>query len=442
MSISSMPLPPTAHHAHAPQPLVSASVTRILTLSNFSAELKTRDLQAVFARWADDRGGFKIKWIDDITALAVFADANVGEWDEGCTREGRGAMIADDVAYSAAKRAYLALILDPPASLPPPATIRPYDGPDAQAIIHSVAARTHGGPAGHASRASFAGSTAPRIALAQGGSFSIPPPAAAGAGVHGRASSVSASGSGSAPRFGGGGFNGVMGGGAANGNGMGTAPQGIARHDRGASMSSSTAGGSWGRSSVSGVLSGFQGGSLGVDRASLAHGSRLPTHIEADSPIKSAHSTPTHAQSGAGGAAAAARHAPTFRSASPDTHSNASSREDVTSPPLDVVGGIPLEGGPGGSRGGGGVRVTDGGKRMVNHGLPGNGARTSMHAAPAQSFGSSMQAANTNNPALVSDFVNSKVRRESLDPASAEKALRQVENALKGLGVTGSALED
>ncbi len=59
---------------------LSASVTRILTLSNFEASLKTRDLQNAFSIWENDKGGFRIKWIDDVTALVVFADAGVGEW--------------------------------------------------------------------------------------------------------------------------------------------------------------------------------------------------------------------------------------------------------------------------------------------------------------------------------------------------------------------------
>lgn len=50
-----------------------------------------------------------------------------------------------------AKRAYLSLLLNPAPALPPPASIKPYDGPDAQAIIHSVTARQHGHAGGRAS---------------------------------------------------------------------------------------------------------------------------------------------------------------------------------------------------------------------------------------------------------------------------------------------------
>lgn len=52
--------------------------TRILALSGFPPELKTRDIQAVFSQWEDELGGFKIKWLDDTNALVIFNDAAVG----------------------------------------------------------------------------------------------------------------------------------------------------------------------------------------------------------------------------------------------------------------------------------------------------------------------------------------------------------------------------
>jgi hypothetical protein len=55
------------------------STTRVLLLSDFNKELKTRDIQHVFAEWEDDRGGFKIKWVDDTSCLIVFADPGVGK---------------------------------------------------------------------------------------------------------------------------------------------------------------------------------------------------------------------------------------------------------------------------------------------------------------------------------------------------------------------------
>jgi len=121
---------------------LSASVTRILHLSGFPPELKTRDIHSAFQAWEADKGGFKIKWIDDTSALVVFNDAVV------------------------AKRAYLQTLLSPPAVLVSPTStlplqIRPYDGPDAQAVIASVNARTAGPPSrqnsqnAHQSRASF-----------------------------------------------------------------------------------------------------------------------------------------------------------------------------------------------------------------------------------------------------------------------------------------------
>lgn len=58
---------------------LSACVTRILALTGFPKELKTRDIQAAFSEWETANGGFKIKWIDDTSLLVVFGDATVGE---------------------------------------------------------------------------------------------------------------------------------------------------------------------------------------------------------------------------------------------------------------------------------------------------------------------------------------------------------------------------
>jgi hypothetical protein len=59
---------------------LSASVTRILSLTGFPKELKTRDIQLAFSEWDNANGGFKIKWIDDTSLLIVFTDATVGEY--------------------------------------------------------------------------------------------------------------------------------------------------------------------------------------------------------------------------------------------------------------------------------------------------------------------------------------------------------------------------
>ena len=58
---------------------LSASVTRILSVTGFSKELKTKDIQAAFSEWENVGGGFKIKWRDDTSLLIVFQDATVGE---------------------------------------------------------------------------------------------------------------------------------------------------------------------------------------------------------------------------------------------------------------------------------------------------------------------------------------------------------------------------
>jgi len=112
---------------------LSASVTRILSLTGFPKELKTRDIQLAFSEWENANGGFKIKWIDDTSLLIVFADATV------------------------AKRAYLSIIANPPAIFSSPtsetsAIIRPYDGPDAQTIIQNVNSRTQNSTRGHGVR--------------------------------------------------------------------------------------------------------------------------------------------------------------------------------------------------------------------------------------------------------------------------------------------------
>jgi hypothetical protein len=54
---------------------LSAAVTRILILTGFPKELKTKDIQTAFS----DFEGFKIKWIDDTSLYVVFNDAVVGQ---------------------------------------------------------------------------------------------------------------------------------------------------------------------------------------------------------------------------------------------------------------------------------------------------------------------------------------------------------------------------
>jgi hypothetical protein len=58
---------------------LSASVTRILSLTGFAKELKTKDIQAAFSEWESAGGGFKIKWRDDTSLLIVFQDASAGK---------------------------------------------------------------------------------------------------------------------------------------------------------------------------------------------------------------------------------------------------------------------------------------------------------------------------------------------------------------------------
>lgn len=58
---------------------LSASVTRILSLSGFSPVLKTKDVQQAFSEWENASGGFRIKWLDDTSLYIVFQDAGVGQ---------------------------------------------------------------------------------------------------------------------------------------------------------------------------------------------------------------------------------------------------------------------------------------------------------------------------------------------------------------------------
>jgi len=113
---------------------LSAAVTRILTLSGFPPELKTRDIQAAFSDWENERGGFKIKWVDDTSLMLVFMDAGT------------------------AKRAYLSTLFQPPPPLAPAGKkiiIKPYDGPEAQQIIQNVNSRGQAAArGGHGSKAS------------------------------------------------------------------------------------------------------------------------------------------------------------------------------------------------------------------------------------------------------------------------------------------------
>ncbi|CAE7109701.1 unnamed protein product [Rhizoctonia solani] len=139
MNMAMAPPPPP------PPQQLSACVTRILSLSGFPQSLKTRDVQQAFSEYDQERGGFRIKWVDDTSLLLVFNDATV------------------------AKKAYLNTLLSPPAALLSPTSatrvqIKPYDGPEAQNIIQAVQQRAHGhghstsvAYKGHASRASFSG---------------------------------------------------------------------------------------------------------------------------------------------------------------------------------------------------------------------------------------------------------------------------------------------
>jgi len=106
----------------------AVNTTRILSLTGFSKELKTRDIQNIFVDFEDDRGGYRIKWLDDTGCLIVFSDPLT------------------------AKRAFLQLLASPHPHLIPSTTaegeavvplLRPYVSTteEVSSVISSVANR-------------------------------------------------------------------------------------------------------------------------------------------------------------------------------------------------------------------------------------------------------------------------------------------------------------
>nr|XP_031863684.1 uncharacterized protein CI109_000936 [Kwoniella shandongensis]KAA5530756.1 hypothetical protein CI109_000936 [Kwoniella shandongensis] len=250
---------------------LSAAVTRILHLANFSPELKTRDLQLMFKEWENDKGGFRIKWLDDVNALVVFADAPI------------------------AKRAYLSFLLHPPSHFR--GLIKPYDRPDAAQIIQSLAARSMG------HRASMSNAMNGGAGGSSISTFPFPTnndPAAPQ--VHSRATSVTNSISKYNP-------TGSISLGTINGTGVGTfngngnlpslsgvgVGAGTGGHVRGATAPQRIGGGtfnhqrtgsassSWARGSIGGggaLGGGGLGGGLSGGALSFSNVPRLPTHSE------------------------------------------------------------------------------------------------------------------------------------------------------------------
>jgi len=151
---------------------LSASVTRILSLTGFPKELKTKDIQSAFSEWDNVNGGYKIKWRDDTSLLIVFQDASIGEYH--CPLYN---MIDSPHLVFLAKRAYLQALAFPPSIFTSSegisAVVRPYDGPDAQTVIQTVNSRGQ-----HASNPSRHNNRAASISVfpsrpSQNGSISI-----------------------------------------------------------------------------------------------------------------------------------------------------------------------------------------------------------------------------------------------------------------------------
>ena len=164
-----------------------------------------------------------------------------------------------------AKRAYLHLLLNPPVSFPPPAQIKPYDRPDAAAIIAQLTARAMGHRSSASAMQSISGlPTETGISVAgstpghsRGLSFSNPNANGNGAGT-GLAGPANGGGGGLAG-------SGPGAGGQPSG-GMGGFVMPTKRHSRNGSASSS-----WARTSMGGGVLNFP---------SSKSSGRLPTHSE------------------------------------------------------------------------------------------------------------------------------------------------------------------
>jgi len=101
----------------------TSSTTRILVLTGFSPELKTRDIQACFSDY--ESAGFKIKWIDDTSCYLVFEDPVTAKKAFLSTLANMPSRLVDTSAESN-------------QSIP---TIRAYSGPDTAHILTTVQTR-------------------------------------------------------------------------------------------------------------------------------------------------------------------------------------------------------------------------------------------------------------------------------------------------------------
>lgn len=125
-----------------PLPLVSPLATHVIELSHFSPALHTRDLHAILAPWNNaDNTVYRIKWLNDTTVYILFTDASI------------------------AKKVYLALLSAPSPLLRADyngvsptdhtgvpcarltgtayATVRPFEGPEAAALLAQAGIATN-----------------------------------------------------------------------------------------------------------------------------------------------------------------------------------------------------------------------------------------------------------------------------------------------------------
>lgn len=193
-----------------------------------------------------------------MNALVVFNDPNIGTYHIPVSSYLSLPIPSADV--QSAKRAYLHLLLNPPVSFPPPAQIKPYDRPDAAAIIAQLTARAMGHRSSASAMQSISGLPA-ETGISVAGStpghsrgLSFSNPNANGANLAGGAAGA-ASGAGAG-----------AGAGSQPSGGMGGFVMPTKRHSRNGSASSS-----WARTSMGGGVLNFP---------SSKSSGRLPTHSE------------------------------------------------------------------------------------------------------------------------------------------------------------------
>lgn len=155
------------------------NTTKILSLTGFSKDLKTRDIQNIFVDFEDDRGGYRIKWVDDTGCLIVFSDPLT------------------------AKRAFLRLLANPHPHLISSKTatgefvvpkLEPYIGEDVDTVVASVANRPRSRSIATNNNNNVTGSPSSGGGNGSGGGGGHARRISTSAGGHGRGNSVASAG--------------------------------------------------------------------------------------------------------------------------------------------------------------------------------------------------------------------------------------------------------